>query len=146
MINVAMVNKEGAINHVTSPATDEMYSEGEVCGDYIARFLDQGVSVSYAIERLYWNNGWQTKESRPNDFYLWESGGWSFKPNVFWAAVRCEREYLIGASDWTQFADSPLTATEKAEWATYRQALRDVPETYAAATSLDDIIWPTKPE
>ena len=146
MINVAMVNKEGAINHVTSPATDEMYSEGEVCGYYIARFLEQGVSVSYAIERLYWDDGWQTKESRPNDFHLWESSGWVFSPSVFWAAVRCERGYLIGTSDWTQLTDSPLSDSKKAEWKTYRQALRDIPETYSDATSLDDIIWPIKPE
>ena len=145
MINVAMVNKEGAINHVTSPATDEMYSEGEVCGDYIGRFLEQGVSVSYAIERLYWNDGWKTREARPNDFYLWESGGWFFNPSVFWAAVRFEREHLIGATDWTQVTDSPLTAAKKAEWATYRQALRDIPEDYSSATSLDDVVWPTKP-
>jgi hypothetical protein len=26
---------------------------------------------------------------------------------------------------------------------TYRQALRDITETY---TSLDDVVWPTKPE
>ncbi len=48
-------------------------------------------------------------------------------------------------SDWTQFADSPLTDTKKAEWATYRQALRDLPQEYPNAISNDDIIWPTKP-
>ena len=52
----------------------------------------------------------------------------------------------ISGSDWTQFPDSPLTTAKKAEWATYRQSLRDIPETYADVTSLDDIIWPIKPE
>ena len=60
--------------------------------------------------------------------------------------VRSGRSELLAQSDWTQFPDSPLNTTKKTEWAVYRQALRDVPETYAAATSLDDIIWPTKPE
>jgi len=146
MINVAMVDQAGAISHVTSPATDEMYSDGEVYGAHTARFLEQGVAISYAIARLYWDNGWQTREAKPNRFYLWETSGWVFSPTLFWYAVRLKRDDLVGFSDWTQVADSPLSDSKKAEWATYRQALRDIPETYSDATSLDDIIWPTKPE
>jgi len=59
---------------------------------------------------------------------------------------RANRNVRLQKSDWTQFPDSPLSDTKKAEWTTYRQALRDIPETYSDATSLDDIIWPTKPE
>jgi hypothetical protein len=39
------------------------------------------------------------------------------------AQVRSERNALLAASDWTQLADS---TADKAAWATYRQALRDV--------------------
>jgi len=60
--------------------------------------------------------------------------------------VRFKRNAKLTRSDWTQFPDSPLSDSHKAEWAAYRQALRDIPETYSEATSLDDIIWPTKPE
>ena len=60
--------------------------------------------------------------------------------------VRFKRNAKLTRSDWTQFFDSPLTDSKKAEWAFYRQALRDIPETYADVTSLDDIIWPIKPE
>lgn len=56
-----------------------------------------------------------------------------------------KRNALLLESDWTQFADSPLTDKKKAEWATYRQALRDLPQQYPDAISNDDIIWPTKP-
>jgi len=31
-------------------------------------------------------------------------------------------------------------------WDNYRQALRDLPQTYAAITSLDEVTWPTPPE
>lgn len=58
---------------------------------------------------------------------------------------RANRNVRLQKSDWTQFPDSPLSDTKKAEWATYRQSLRDIPETYSGATSLDDIIWPTEP-
>ena len=33
---------------------------------------------------------------------------------------------LLSGSDWTQLPDSPLSSTKKAEWATYRQSLRDL--------------------
>lgn len=60
-------------------------------------------------------------------------------------SIRATRRNKLTESDWTQFADSPLIDTKKAEWATYRQALRDLPQEYPNAISNDDIIWPTKP-
>ena len=38
---------------------------------------------------------------------------------------RTVRNELLQASDWTQMPDSPLPNSKKAEWATYRQKLRD---------------------
>ena len=61
-------------------------------------------------------------------------------------ALRLRRNNSLYKSDWTQFSDSPLSDSKKAEWATYRQALRDITETYGDAISINDIIWPTKPE
>ena len=52
--------------------------------------------------------------------------------------VRAQRDRLIAATDW--WASSALTRT--AEQTAYRQALRDITDTY---TSLDDVVWPTKP-
>ena len=52
--------------------------------------------------------------------------------------VRSHRTYLLKECDWTQVADSPLSDSKKTEWATYRQALRDLPST-------DPIVWPTEP-
>lgn len=66
--------------------------------------------------------------------------------------LRTHRDKLLLESDWTQSPDSPLTDAKKTEWATYRQALRDLPDTYSdiPKTSkgyLDwgQITWPTKP-
>lgn len=56
-----------------------------------------------------------------------------------------QRNIKLAQSDWTQFADSPLTDKKKAEWATYRQALRDLPQNNPDITSTDDIVWPTPP-
>ena len=60
--------------------------------------------------------------------------------------MRRVRKDLLQECDITQLADAPLTDAKKAEWATYRQALRDMPITNESATSYEDIIWPTKPE
>ena len=50
-------------------------------------------------------------------------------------------------SDWTQMADSPLSDSDKAEWATYRQALRDMPTTqdWANVKTIHQVVWPTPP-
>lgn len=42
--------------------------------------------------------------------------------------VRATRNYYLAKWDYTQLADAPLTAEEKAKYAEYRQYLRDYPE------------------
>lgn len=56
------------------------------------------------------------------------------------AGVRGERDQLLNGCDWTQVADAPV---DKAAWATYRQALRDVP---SQAGFPHNVTWPAKPE
>jgi hypothetical protein len=59
--------------------------------------------------------------------------------------MRTVRNGLLQECDITQLADAPLTDAKKAEWATYRQALRDMPITNASATTYEEITWPEKP-
>ena len=54
--------------------------------------------------------------------------------------VRIQRTEKLRDCDWTQVADAPVN---KAGWATYRQALRDVPK---QAGFPFDIEWPVQPE
>jgi hypothetical protein len=56
--------------------------------------------------------------------------------------IREKRNGLLFESDWTQTLDAPLTAEKKAEWAAYRQQLRDL---MANITDLDLVVFPTKP-
>ena len=56
--------------------------------------------------------------------------------------LRKQRDFMLSQSDWTQGNDSPLSDSDKTAWATYRQELRDITDTYS---SLDDVVWPTKP-
>jgi len=67
-------------------------------------------------------------------------------------SVRASRGEKLKETDWTQVADAPV---DQAEWATYRQALRDLPAT--VTSQLDAItdplqlatflpVFPEKPE
>jgi len=64
---------------------------------------------------------------------------------IDWIPIKKKRDFLLLNSDWTQLGDNELTDAKKAEWRTYRQALRDLPQTYSSATQKSDIVWPTKP-
>jgi hypothetical protein len=51
--------------------------------------------------------------------------------------MRDQRNVLLIQSDWTQVVDSSLSDSKKAEWATYRQALRDFPSTWTPAETAE---------
>ena len=53
--------------------------------------------------------------------------------------LREERNRRIAETDWWALADLTMS---QAQW-DYRQALRDITKSYS---SLDDVVWPTKPE
>lgn len=55
------------------------------------------------------------------------------------ADVRSLRDDLLMKSDWTQVADAPV---DQAAWATYRQALRDIPD---QAGFPENVTWPVAP-
>jgi hypothetical protein len=56
-----------------------------------------------------------------------------------WEQIRLWRNAELARTDWTQIADS---TADKAAWATYRQALRDLPKQDALA---DKVVLPELP-
>jgi hypothetical protein len=58
-----------------------------------------------------------------------------------WMNVRGQRGFRLAMCDWTQLPDAPLTNVQTANWATYRQSLRDI------TTQSDpfNILWPVSP-
>jgi hypothetical protein len=84
------------------------------------------------------------RDAQPTDqgdgTYVW---GWTVKdkPGAQLAEeARDKRDALLSQSDWTMISDAPVDQTA---WATYRQALRDVP---AQAGFPENIDWPVAPE
>jgi len=57
------------------------------------------------------------------------------------ANIRYTRNQLLKDCDWTQIADC---TADKAAWATYRQALRDLPATITEPRTFSD--WPHSPD
>jgi hypothetical protein len=55
--------------------------------------------------------------------------------------IRAKRNILLKNSDWTQASDIPDNI--KTTWATYRQALRNVPTQSGFPTN---VTWPTEPK
>ena len=77
--------------------------------------------------------------------YTTESG--FFNPNLptnsdLFKILRETRDLLLNQSDWTRMDDNQLSSDKKAEWATYRQALRDLPANTADPANPT---YPTKP-
>jgi hypothetical protein len=55
------------------------------------------------------------------------------------ANIRAHRDGLLSDCDWTQVVDAPV---DKAVWATYRQALRDISKQPGFPWN---VVWPTTP-
>lgn len=55
-----------------------------------------------------------------------------------WSAIRKQRNTTLSDCDWTQLPDAPVNAVE---WATYRQALRDITD----QADPFNIAWPVAP-
>ena len=61
--------------------------------------------------------------------------------DVTWVEVRKERNMQLETSDWRAVQDRTMSQ----EWIDYRQALRDLPQTYESANEAADN-WPIPPE
>lgn len=73
----------------------------------------------------------------------WDAATESFVPSPAkaMAELRAERDARLRACDWTVLPDVPEPT--RLAWLTYRQALRDLPDT---TTDPFAPIWPTPPE
>lgn len=56
-----------------------------------------------------------------------------------WEQIKLWRNLELNRSDWTQLPDAPV---DKVAWATYRQALRDLP---AQGGIADEAVFPNAP-
>ena len=58
-----------------------------------------------------------------------------------WDDIRAKRDGILQSTDWTMTTGATV---DQAQWAAYRQNLRDLPQTYSGKTP-DEVVWPTQP-
>lgn len=87
---------------------------------------------------------WNLADPQPTQVELdqawldWQAGA----DDRLWVEIRAERDEKLRGSDWTHISDTPLATGKKAEWATYRQSLRDIPQDFPDP---NDVVWPAEP-
>ena len=142
----AVIDKENGEVVATMHMNSTDISDGADYGDgfFVKDITTESDPDSFTTTK-WWSDGWQNLPEKPQGSYKLESGAWVFNQVEFLAILRADRNNKLRTSDWTQFSDSPLTAAKKAEWATYREALRDVPANNQSATSTEGVSWPTEP-
>ena len=60
---------------------------------------------------------------------------------ITWDNIRATRDQILRETDWTMTTGASV---DQAQWAAYRQNIRDIPQTYSGVAP-DDVVWPTQP-
>jgi hypothetical protein len=109
---------------------------------------DASTFTADELERAGYSGPYERPECDPiTETVDWDGSGYLVRPynaaelEGQWSRVREQRNQLLQASDWTQIEDYDLGA-DRAAWASYRQALRDIRD----QPNPFSITWPLAPE
>ena len=106
------------------------------------------VNTAEAEPEFALSQGWVEMPDDACKWDLYENGVFTRPPRNLqaeWWSSRIERNELLVASDTAVLPDrwAAMTPEQQNAWSTYRQALRDLPQTYPDPLK---IVWPQKPE
>jgi len=118
---------------------------GEITGQFGASDNHQSFSTFVAEDESYIEGDYLAKHYKIVDGAAVTVGVSKLREQAI-SEMKAERRDRLYDSDWTQGEDSPLSTEKKAEWATYRQALRDLPDSHTNIINIDDVVWPEEPE
>ena len=140
----------GNISHIMSIQDNNQISQGQTIDGLKAALIDSSVTHTEAIKKTYWDydtGTWGVREPPPSDYAIWtNTKTWEINRDLLMSDLRRLRNLKLEASDWTQLGDNQLTDEKKADWVTYRQALRDITKNVADDTStLENFAWPSEP-
>jgi len=103
--------------------------------------IENNKVVNVVVSDSLLSENWiESRDANPGDEYV--DGQFVRPPEDFSELAkiaRAQRNAMLSKSDWTQLADAPV---DDLSWATYRQALRDVPGQVGFPW---EIQWPTPP-
>lgn len=117
----------------------------ETDGQHENHYISDGQLIQYTEEQKskkgeFKGAGWEWS----NDSMDWVLIDQSMANEFALIMLRIRRDELLAESDYTQMPDVTLSSQDL--WDNYRQALRDLPQTYANITSLDEVEWPQPPQ
>jgi hypothetical protein len=137
MKNVTIYDASGKIlSFMSIPDIDlNLVTQGQMWIEAISNPLNQYVSNGQLVDM----------PPSPGIGYVfdYENKQWIGDVTIASAEAINKRNTLLQISDWTQIPNNPLTTEQQQEWATYRQALRDIPQQSGYPFN---IIWPVQPE
>lgn len=104
-------------------------------------------NTDYVIGAVQPENSIQVPK-RPTSAHSWNGSQWvfdGFTAEQSMNSLRAERNKRLAQTDWRASSDLTLSS----EWATYRQALRDLPAnstpTLDSDGNLQNVNWPSEP-
>lgn len=147
MKNYALINPlSGRVEGVVGITSPEIYYDGAEVNGQLCKILPSDITPQQAVGLKRWTGGgFIDMPPIPNKFYEWGIDSWVFNADAFDKEARDLRNATLSACDWTQANDSPLSDAARVAWASYRQALRDLPSTWSEARDINEINWPTPP-
>lgn len=146
-VQYALIADNGEVQHVVSSGADSDYVTGQVYHGLLAVAVSSDTDGHHLINTKYYIDGtWHTREPRSSPWQEWIDHEWVLNSERFIAEVRRERNQRLYECDWTQINDAPITDEVKAQWAAYRQMLREVPAENSDTYSLESVNWPSKPD
>ena len=87
-------------------------------------------------QQAYWNGSAWEVQNKPQP----EPEPEPQPEPITWDTIRGQRNGLLYESDWVGLSDS--NPPNKQAWLDYRQALRNIPQTFS---NPEDVVWPQKP-
>ena len=110
-------------------------SDGTQADDAIFKITSEGIISTVPFDEA--NTDYQ-------EYLLWVAEGNTAEAAgeiLTWDSIRDTRDQILRDTDWTMTTGATV---DQAQWAAYRQVIRDIPQTYSGKTP-DEVVWPTQP-
>ena len=112
---------------------------------YVASVLDTGAnaSINATINGIEWSVPLTVGNTHYDAIQEWVAAGNTIEAadGLTWDSIRAKRDGILQSTDWTMTTGASV---DQAQWAAYRQNIRDIPQTYKDKTP-NDVVWPTQP-
>jgi len=112
---------------------------------YVASVLDTGAnaSINATINGIEWSVPLTVGNTHYDAIQEWVAAGNTIEAadGLTWDSIRAKRDGILQSTDWTMTTGASV---DQAQWAAYRQSIRDIPQTYKDKTP-NDVVWPTQP-